>query len=193
MIMFNQFRRGHYDRMASFEGFGFGPQAEMFRNQRNAMGRDRFFKKGNLQFVILQMLEKQPRHGYQIIKDLEEQFRGFYSPSPGSVYPILQMLEDRDFVSIAKEGNKKVYTITEEGQKFLEENQDDEFLQRMKQFENMDFEAMKASREQLQEVFKLFMQAGHKALQNEENKDEFEAFIAKTKEELQQFLKDKEA
>lgn len=53
------------------------------------------------------MLKEEPRHGYQIIKDLEEKFKGFYSPSPGSVYPILQMLEDRDFVTITKDGNKK--------------------------------------------------------------------------------------
>ena len=56
----------------------------------------------NLQFVILKMLKEESRHGYQIIKDLEERFKGFYSPSPGSVYPILQMLEDREFVSISK-------------------------------------------------------------------------------------------
>ena len=65
--------------------------------------------KGNLQFIILQMLEEESRHGYQIIKDLEERFKGFYSPSPGSVYPILQMLQDRDFVSISKEGNKNLH------------------------------------------------------------------------------------
>lgn len=65
--------------------------------------------KGNLQFIILQMLEEESRHGYQIIKDLEERFKGFYSPSPCSIYPILQMLEDRDFVSISKEGNKNLH------------------------------------------------------------------------------------
>lgn len=48
------------------------------------------------------MLQQESKHGYQIIKDLEEQFKGFYSPSPGSVYPILQMLEDREFVSISE-------------------------------------------------------------------------------------------
>ena len=61
------------------------------------------FQKG-LQFVILKMLKEESRHGYQIIKDLEERFKGFYAPSPGSVYPILQMLEDREFVSISKDG-----------------------------------------------------------------------------------------
>ena len=65
------------------------------------------FQKGNLQFVILKMLKEESRHGYQIIKDLEERFKGFYAPSPGSVYPILQMLEDREFVSISKDGKRK--------------------------------------------------------------------------------------
>lgn len=53
------------------------------------------------------MLKEESRHGYQIIKDLEERFKGFYAPSPGSVYPILQMLEDREFVSISKDGKRK--------------------------------------------------------------------------------------
>ncbi|SUM35277.1 transcriptional regulator, PadR family [Staphylococcus gallinarum] len=73
-------------------------------------------------------MQQESKHGYQIIKDLEEQFKGFYSPSPGSVYPILQMLEDREFVSISKDGKKKVYTITEEGQTFLNENMNDAML-----------------------------------------------------------------
>lgn len=108
-----------------------------------------FFKKGNLQFVILKMLKEESKHGYQIIKDLEAQFKGFYSPSPGSVYPILQMLEDRDFVSISQDGKKKIYTITEEGNAFLNENMNNEMLQRLEHFKNMDFEAMKEARTQL--------------------------------------------
>ena len=71
----------------------------------------------NLQFIILQMLEEESRHGYQIIKDLEERFKGFYSPSPGSIYPILQMLEDRDLYRFLKKVTK-IYTITDEGKTF---------------------------------------------------------------------------
>ena len=63
--------------------------------------------KGKFTIYNFTNVRRESRHGYQIIKDLEERFKGFYSPSPGSVYPILQMLEDRDFVSISKEGNKK--------------------------------------------------------------------------------------
>lgn len=108
------FRRHFHNTKRKREGFefGFGRGQERFGGPQ---GRERFFKKGNLQFVILKMLKDESKHGYQIIKDLEAQFKGFYSPSPGSVYPILQMLEDRDFVSIAQDGKKKIYTITEEG------------------------------------------------------------------------------
>lgn len=173
-------------RMERFEGFDFG---RGFGGPRGG-GRDRFFKKGNLQFVILKMLKEESRHGYQIIKDLEERFKGFYSPSPGSVYPILQMLEDREFVSISKDGKKKVYSITEEGEKFLEENiNNDEFTQRMEQFQNIDFEQLKASREQLHEVFQGFMKASQQALQDEELKKEFDQFVEETKARLEQFSK----
>ncbi|MCJ1661321.1 PadR family transcriptional regulator [Staphylococcus sp. NRL 16/872] len=181
MQRFEQFDGGKGPR--GFEGFGgFGG--------RRGGGRDRFFKKGNLQFVILKMLEEESRHGYQIIKDLEERFKGFYSPSPGSVYPILQMLEDREFVSISKEGNKKIYTITDEGKQFLEENVDqNEFTQRLEKFKNVDFEQMKASREQLQEVFHGFMKASQSAMQDEEKKKELDALIEETKEKLEKIYK----
>ena len=63
-----------------------------------------------------------------------------------------------------------MYSITEEGEKFLEENINDEFTQRMEQFQNIDFEQLKASREQLHEVFQGFMKASQQALQDEELK-----------------------
>ena len=100
------------------------------------------------------------------------------------------MLEDRDFVSISKDGNKKVYTITEEGKTFLKDNIDqDEFTQRLNQFDNVDFEQMKATREKLQEVFHGFMKASQQALQDEETKKEFDAFVEETKERLEKFNK----
>jgi DNA-binding PadR family transcriptional regulator len=72
--------------------------------------------------VILDLLQERPAHGYELIRALEERFRGFYSPSPGSVYPTLQLLEDLGYVTAAQQDGKKVYSITEEGRKFLEEN-----------------------------------------------------------------------
>lgn len=173
------------------EDFGFGRGFGGFDRGFGPQGRDRFFKKGNLQFVILKMLQNESKHGYQIIKDLEEEFKGFYSPSPGSVYPILQMLEDREFVSISKEGKKKIYTITEEGKQFLEENiNEDEFTQRLEQLKNMDFEALKAKRNELQELFIGFMEASREAINDSEKQQQFNNFLAKTKEDLKNLYKE---
>ncbi|MFP3846322.1 PadR family transcriptional regulator [Priestia filamentosa] len=170
------------------DDFGFGGG---FDRRFGPQGRDRFFKKGNLQFVILKMLQNESKHGYQIIKDLEEEFKGFYSPSPGSVYPILQMLEDREFVSISKEGKKKVYTITEEGKHYLEENvNEDEFTQRLEQFRNMNFEALKAKRNELQELFIGFMEASREAMNDSEKQQQFNEFLAKTKEDLKNLYRE---
>jgi DNA-binding PadR family transcriptional regulator len=84
--------------------------------------RGRVFGKGDLKYVILDLLQDRPAHGYELIRALEERFRGFYSPSPGSVYPTLQLLEDLSYVSATRRDGKKVYSITGEGSKFLEEN-----------------------------------------------------------------------
>ena len=84
--------------------------------------RGRVFGKGDLKYVILDLLQDSSAHGYELIRALEERFRGFYSPSPGSVYPTLQLLEDLGYVSATQRDGKKVYSITGEGSKFLEEN-----------------------------------------------------------------------
>jgi DNA-binding PadR family transcriptional regulator len=85
-------------------------------------GQGRVFGKGDLKYVILDLLQDRPAHGYELIRALEERFRGFYSPSPGSVYPTLQLLEDLGYVRSDQRNGKKVYAITDEGREFLEEN-----------------------------------------------------------------------
>ena len=85
-------------------------------------GQGRVFGKGDLKYVILDLLQDRPAHGYELIRALEERFRGFYSPSPGSVYPTLQLLEDMGYVSATQRDGKKVYAITDEGRSYLEEN-----------------------------------------------------------------------
>ena len=80
------------------------------------------FERGDLKYVILDLLKDQPAHGYEVIKKLEGRSRGFYSPSPGSVYPTLQLLEDMGQVTSTQRDGKKVYAITDEGRKFLEDN-----------------------------------------------------------------------
>ena len=83
------------------------------------------FEQGDLRYVVLRLLEEKPRHGYEIIKALEERFGGAYAPSPGTVYPTLQLLEDLGYARVmpGPEG-KKVYEITDEGRAHLAENRD---------------------------------------------------------------------
>jgi len=95
------------------------------------------FEQGDLRYVILRLLEEKPRHGYEIIKALEERFGGSYAPSPGVVYPTLQLLEDQGFARVLPEaGGKKVYEITDEGRAYLTENRDavDTIFERISKF-----------------------------------------------------------
>ncbi len=78
-------------------------------------------RRGDVKFLLLSTLTKRPMHGYDIMQDLEEQYQGRYRPSPGSVYPTLQMLEDGGFVTSQVIDGKRVYDITDAGRKLLEE------------------------------------------------------------------------
>jgi len=82
--------------------------------------RGSYYGRGNVKFAILDLLKEQPRHGYDIIREMEERSGGIYSPSPGVIYPTLQALEDQDFVKSAEDGGKKVYSITESGVAYLQ-------------------------------------------------------------------------
>jgi DNA-binding PadR family transcriptional regulator len=108
-------------------GFGFDPHSGPWSwnpgGRRGGGRRWRMFGQGDLKYVILQMLSEKPRHGYEIIKELEERFGGTYAPSAGTVYPTLSLLEDMGYASVSlEEGGRKVYAITDEGRKYLEEN-----------------------------------------------------------------------
>jgi len=82
----------------------------------------RMLASGDLRLIALYFIEEQPRHGYDLIKAVEDKTAGFYSPSPGIVYPALTFLEEAGWVTSSAEGNKKLYTITEEGRAHLGEN-----------------------------------------------------------------------
>jgi DNA-binding PadR family transcriptional regulator len=97
----------------------------------------RMFEQGDLKYVILQLLDEMPRHGYEIIKALEERFGGMYSPSAGTVYPTLTLLEDLGYASVAvEEGGKKIYSITDEGRAYLAQNRSavDDIFERISEF-----------------------------------------------------------
>lgn len=103
---------------------------------RKGRGRGRrgaWFGSGDLKFVILDLLAERPMHGYEVMNALEERTRGCYRPSPGSVYPTLQWLEDEGLVRIEEADGKKVYHVTEAGSAFLEEHRTtvDEILERV--------------------------------------------------------------
>ena len=82
--------------------------------------RERLFGSGDLKFVVLHLVAQKPAHGYEIIKALSELVGGDYSPSPGTVYPTLAMLEDLGWVKATPDANgRKEYTITTEGRQQL--------------------------------------------------------------------------
>jgi DNA-binding PadR family transcriptional regulator len=89
-------------------------------------GRRRVFESGELRLVLLKLIAQQPRHGYDLIRAIEEMTGGSYAPSPGIVYPTLTMLEDMGLVVAAQaEGSRKAYSITPEGEAHLAERSDE--------------------------------------------------------------------
>ncbi|SHH67324.1 PadR family transcriptional regulator [Massilia sp. CF038] len=88
-------------------------------------GRERgpkMFDAGALRYVVLHLIAQKPRHGYELIKEIEQLAGGGYAPSPGAIYPLLAMLLDLGHIDSSADGNKKLHTITAEGQAFLDEN-----------------------------------------------------------------------
>lgn len=110
-------------RSRRWEGmaFGFGPRGWGLGGARR---RRQWFDAGDMKYVILRLLRDKPRHGYEVMKELEEQLQGCYAPSPGAVYPTLQWLEDEGLVVSREVDGKKVYEVTESGRQFLDEHQD---------------------------------------------------------------------
>ncbi|GMR13691.1 MAG: hypothetical protein BMS9Abin29_1904 [Gemmatimonadota bacterium] len=116
-------RRCHNDFEFDLESlFGMGPRRRHQRKRRRFKWR--IFERGDLKFVILRVLSDTPMHGYEVMKALEKESGGYYSPSPGSVYPTLQMLEDEGYLDAKEKDGKKVYNVTDSGKEYLEENAD---------------------------------------------------------------------
>jgi DNA-binding PadR family transcriptional regulator len=110
-------------------GRGFGPFGGGGGFMGGGMGGPgfRFGRKlasGDLQVVLLALLADQPSHGYELIKALEERSGGFYTPSPGMIYPALTWLEEVGYASVSADGAKKLYTITDAGREYLQKNRE---------------------------------------------------------------------
>src|ERR1700741_4146887 len=110
--------RGRHRR----HGFGFGGRPGMGGGDMIRAGR--MLATVDLRLIALALIAEQPRHGYEIIKVLEEKTSDWYSPSPGIVYPTLTYLEEVGYVTSQSEGAKKLYTITAEGRAPLGANRD---------------------------------------------------------------------
>lgn len=94
-------------------------------NERETLGSGRrYFSRGGVKFALLELLEQENMHGYQMMKALEEQSGGTYKPSAGSIYPTLQMLRDQGFVEASKIEGKKIFNITEAGREYLKEEKE---------------------------------------------------------------------
>jgi len=88
-----------------------------------ALGRrGRFFESGEVRLAILSLLSEGPKHGYQLMKEMEERSGGLYRASAGSTYPTLQQLEDEGLIESDRQDGKRVYRLTEAGRKELEED-----------------------------------------------------------------------
>jgi DNA-binding PadR family transcriptional regulator len=128
--MFGPYAHGHCSPRGARAKWGWDASfmSGFFGTEGRPRGRwrgGRMFEQGDLRLVILRLLEEKPRHGYEIIKALEERFGGAYSPSPGVVYPTLQLLEDQGLAKVRPEQDgKKTYEITDAGRAYLAEHRD---------------------------------------------------------------------
>ena len=115
--MQNRSKKNTDDQAGRGRGRGRGRRG----GRRPRLGR--LFAHGDLRFLILKLIAEKPRHGYEIIKAIEEQTAGVYSPSPGVIYPTLTLLEDLDWVqAVASDSKKNLFEITAEGQLALKAN-----------------------------------------------------------------------
>ncbi len=154
-------------------------------------GMGRFFGRGDLKYALLELLQERPMHGYEMMKALEEKSGGFYAPSPGSIYPTLQMLEDRGLVSVEEVEGKKVYSLTDAGRAFLAERQKQEedvagppWMRGRDRAGRRGWPEMQALRSEAGEVMRLFVIAGRMSLQNPEQLSRLRGIIEHTRKEL---------
>jgi DNA-binding PadR family transcriptional regulator len=123
--MRHRFSEKHRAMRGPRRGEGWGAEHGHWghRGRHRGAGMRRMFDHGDLKFVVLALIAEQPRHGYEIIKEIEHRVGGAYAPSPGVIYPLLTMLEEMGLVELsASEGAKKLFAITDQGKAELGAN-----------------------------------------------------------------------
>ncbi|HYJ76296.1 MAG TPA: PadR family transcriptional regulator [Kineosporiaceae bacterium] len=98
---------------------GFGPRGWGGHGGRGRRGR------GNIRAAVLALLAEEPRHGYSVMTELGERSGGLWRPSPGSVYPVLQQLQDEGLITSTDRDGRKVFDLTDEGRRYVEEHADE--------------------------------------------------------------------
>ncbi|MGA6168463.1 PadR family transcriptional regulator [Amycolatopsis magusensis] len=107
--------RGPFEDFAGGWGFGFGPRGRGRGPGGHPRHGGRRGRRGDIRAAILLLLAEQPRHGYEIITEISERSDGLWKPSPGSIYPTLQLLADEGLVTATEEGGKRLFQLTDEG------------------------------------------------------------------------------
>ena len=134
---------------------GEGPVNPFFMSRRHGhrgafgggWGDEPRTRRGDIKFILLALLSERPQHGYELMKELEARRGGFRRPSPGSVYPTLQMLEEGGYLTSEEVDGKRVYTITESGRQFLSDRNQQANLGNVHDFtESQPYELMELRR-----------------------------------------------
>ena len=99
------------------------PGVTKYSGRERAVRNPRIFASGDLKLLLLELIGEQPRHGYDLIQQIEGLFDGAYSPSPGVIYPALAFLESGQLAEVAIQDDKKNYSITESGREYLSQQQ----------------------------------------------------------------------
>jgi DNA-binding PadR family transcriptional regulator len=144
--------RGRRGFMGRFGGFMSGP----------GMRAARMLASGDLQLIILTLLSERPRHGYEVIKAIEQHTSGTYTPSPGVVYPALTYLEEMGYAASEQQGAKKLYRITEAGAEYLKTNHEnvDEMLEQLARWGRKMAQVRKTYAEQTEAAENAVSEAG---------------------------------
>jgi DNA-binding PadR family transcriptional regulator len=163
----------------------------VFRNWGPEPIRGRLFERGDMKYVILELLQAKPRHGYEIMRAMQEQSGGWYQPSAGVVYPTLELLADMDYVTVREEDGKKIYAITPAGEQFLAEHKPalDEIRERVSNWwGSVPREELRAIRDEAREFGRLFDKRSRTQWGNPEKLRRIREVLARARREIEEIL-----
>ena len=165
---------GQFPLDAFFRGFG-----------GHGHGRGRRARRGDVRAALLVLLDEQPRNGYQLIQAIEQRSDGIWRPSPGSVYPALQQLEDEGLVQAGEHEGKRAFSLTEAGRRYVEEHREELQAPWESVAEGVAYEAV-GLRETFGRTFGAFMQVWHAG--TDEQREQAARVLDETRKALYRIL-----